>query len=75
MRTKIPRVVTLGRLSGVSTSAKEPYFIRTAELPVRILVTVTYLVMVGVNYMANALPLNGRETGVVSDAYVTCSRP
>lgn len=48
---------------------------RTAELPVKILLTVTYLVMVGVNYLANALPLNGRQTGEVSDAYANLFAP
>lgn len=48
---------------------------RTAELPVKILVTVTYLVMVVTNYLANALPLNGRETGEVSDAYENLFAP
>ncbi len=42
---------------------------KTAELPVKILLTVTYLVMVATNYLANALPLNGRETGEISDIY------
>lgn len=48
---------------------------RVAELPIRILVTTTYLVMVGVNYLANALPLNGRATGEVSDAYQNLFAP
>jgi hypothetical protein len=48
---------------------------RTAELPVKLLLTVTYLVMVGVNYLANALPLNGRETGEISDAYENLFAP
>lgn len=48
---------------------------RTAELPVKILVTVTYLVMVATNYLANALPLNGRETGEISDAYENLFAP
>lgn len=42
---------------------------------VRILVTVTYLVMVAVNYLANALPLNGRRTGDVSNAYPSLFTP
>lgn len=48
---------------------------RTADLPVKILLTVTYLVMVATNYLANALPLNGRETGEVSDAYENLFAP
>ena len=42
---------------------------KVADLPVKVLLTVTYLAMVFVNYLANALPLNGRQTGEVSDAY------
>ncbi len=48
---------------------------RTAGLPVKLLVTGTYLVMVFVNYLANALPLNGRQTGEVSDAYANLFAP
>lgn len=43
--------------------------------PVRVLVTVTYLAMVAVNYLANALPLNGRRTGDVSAAYPSLFTP
>lgn len=42
---------------------------RTADLPAKVLVTVTFVVMVATNYLANALPLNGRQTGEISDAY------
>ncbi len=42
---------------------------------VRILVTLTYLAMVAVNYLANALPLNGRRTGDVSNAYPSLFTP
>lgn len=42
---------------------------------VRIVVTLTYLAMVSVNYLANALPLNGRRTGDVSDAYPSLFTP
>jgi hypothetical protein len=48
---------------------------KIADLPVRILLTVTYLAMVAVNYLANALPLNGRQTGEVSDAYENLFAP
>ena len=41
----------------------------TARFSVRVLLTVAYLVMLGVNGLANALPLNGVGTGDVSDAY------
>lgn len=43
--------------------------------PVQILVTLTYLAMVTVNYLANALPLNGRRTGDVSAAYPSLFTP
>lgn len=42
---------------------------RTANLATKVLVTVTYAAMITVNALANALPLNGRGTGEVSDAY------
>ena len=42
---------------------------------VRALVTLTYLGMVAVNYLANALPLNGRRTGDVSGAYPSLFTP
>ena len=47
----------------------------TGRRPIKVLVAVTYLAMVAVNYLANALPLNGRRTGEVSDAYPSCSPP
>lgn len=39
------------------------------------LVVVTYLVMIAVNALANTLPLNGRTTGAVSDAYPNLFAP
>lgn len=42
---------------------------------VKVLVTLTYLAMVVVNYLANALPLNGRGTGEVSNAYPSLFTP
>ena len=42
---------------------------KTASLPVRILVSVTFVAMIVVNALANTLPINGRQTGEVSDAY------
>ena len=42
---------------------------KTANITVKVLVTVTFLVMVAVNGLANAIPLNGRQTGEVSDMY------
>lgn len=35
----------------------------------RLVVTITFVLMVFVNFLANALPLNGRQTGEVSDLY------
>lgn len=43
--------------------------------PVKILVALTYVVMVGANVAANALPLNGRNTGEVSAAYPNLFTP
>lgn len=37
--------------------------------PIKILVAVTYVIMVAANVAANALPLNGRNTGEISAAY------
>lgn len=48
---------------------------KTAELPTKLFITVTYLVMVATNYLANALPLNGIETGEVSDSYPNLFAP
>ena len=48
---------------------------KTADLPVKLFLTVTYLVMVGTNYLANALPLNGIQTGEVSDSYPNLFAP
>lgn len=46
-----------------------------SRTPVKILVVLTYLAMVGVNYLANSLPLNGRRTGDVSNAYPSLFTP
>ena len=35
----------------------------------------TYLVMIGTNFAANALPLNGRRTGEASDSYLSLFTP
>ena len=43
--------------------------------PVQALVALTYLVMIGTNFAANALPLNGRRTGEVSDSYPSLFTP
>ena len=42
---------------------------------VKALVVVTYLAMVTMNGLANALPLNGRSTGAISDAYPSLFTP
>lgn len=41
----------------------------------KILVPVIYLAMLAVNFLANALPLGGRDTGVISDAYPNLFTP
>lgn len=43
--------------------------------PIKILVTLTYLVMIAANGAANALPLNGKRTGEVSEAYSNLFTP
>lgn len=48
---------------------------QTSRTPVKILVAVTYLVMIAANGAANALPLNGRGTGDVSTAYSNLFTP
>lgn len=47
----------------------------TNRTPVKVLVVLTYLAMVAVNYLANALPLNGRRTGDISNAYPSLFTP
>ncbi|MDA2990987.1 MAG: tryptophan-rich sensory protein [Actinomycetota bacterium] len=47
----------------------------TSRTSVKVLVTVTYLVMIAVNYLANSLPLNGKRTGDVSSAYPNLFTP
>ncbi|MCB0940093.1 MAG: tryptophan-rich sensory protein [Mycobacterium sp.] len=47
----------------------------TARGPIKVLVALTYVAMIAVNYLANALPLNGRSTGDVSDAYPSLFTP
>lgn len=46
-----------------------------ARGPVKALVAVTYVAMIAVNGLANALPLNGRNTGEVSVAYPSLFTP
>lgn len=45
------------------------------EAPVKIAVVVTYLIMIAVNAMANILPINGIDTGAVSDSYPNLFAP
>jgi cell division protein FtsW (lipid II flippase) len=47
----------------------------TSRTPVKVLVAATYLAMIAVNYLANALPLNGKRTGDVSNAYPSLFTP
>ena len=42
---------------------------RTPSAAVKAAVVVTYVVMIAMNALANALPINGQTTGGVSDAY------
>lgn len=47
----------------------------SSRTPVKVLVVVTYIAMIAMNGLANALPLNGRNTGVVSAAYPSLFTP
>ena len=42
---------------------------------VKILAGVAYVAMVGVNFLANGLPINNRSTGAISDAYPNLFAP
>jgi hypothetical protein len=42
---------------------------KPASIALRLLVTATFVTMVVVNVLANTIPLNGRQTGEVSDLY------
>lgn len=46
-----------------------------SRTPIKILIALSYLVMIAANGAANALPLNGRRTGDVSDAYPSLFTP
>jgi hypothetical protein len=48
---------------------------QTARTPVKALVVATYVAMIAVNVLANVLPINGRTTGGVSDAYPNLFAP
>ncbi len=52
-----------------------PLTTNTSRTPIKILVAVTYLAMIAANGAANALPLNGRRTGDVSNAYSNLFTP
>lgn len=47
----------------------------TTRGPIKIAVLLTYLAMIATNALANALPLNGRRTGDVSDSYPSLFTP
>jgi cell division protein FtsW (lipid II flippase) len=47
----------------------------TSRTPIKVLVAVTYLMMVAANGAANALPLNGRRTGDVANTYSNLFAP
>lgn len=49
--------------------------LKAGRAKVKILVVVTFLTMIVMNILANALPLNGRTTGAVSDAYPNLFAP
>ncbi len=45
------------------------------KTPIRIIVIVTFLIMITVNALANIIPINGQTTGQVSDAYPNLFAP
>jgi hypothetical protein len=47
----------------------------TVKTSVKALVAFTYVAMIAVNVLANALPINGRTTGAISDAYQNLFAP
>ncbi|HEY3407499.1 MAG TPA: hypothetical protein VGK53_04935 [Propionicimonas sp.] len=47
----------------------------TVKTSVKGLVAFTYVAMIAVNVLANALPINGRTTGAISDAYENLFAP
>ncbi len=47
----------------------------TRRGPIKALILLTYLAMVTMNVLANALPLNGRNTGDISDMYPSLFTP
>jgi len=50
-------------------------FVNKVKSSMKIFVTVTFLIMIVVNTLANVLPINGQNTGQVSDAYPNLFAP
>ena len=48
---------------------------QTAKTSLRVLVGLTYVAMIAVNALANILPINGRNTGGISDSYENLFAP
>lgn len=48
---------------------------QTAPTPTRAIVVATYLLMITMNALANIIPINGRNTGEISDAYENLFAP
>ena len=48
---------------------------RTARTSIKAAVVTTYVAMIVVNALANALPINGRTTGAISDSYPNLFAP
>lgn len=48
---------------------------QTASKPVQVAAAVSYVAMIAINALANTLPINGRTTGGVSDAYQNLFAP
>jgi len=48
---------------------------KTVKSSIKLLVAVTFLIMIIINALANILPINGQETGQVSDSYPNLFAP
>lgn len=49
--------------------------INKENFPIKVVATVTYLIMVAMNALANIIPINGMNTGEISDSYPNLFAP
>lgn len=64
-----------GKMEEEETNMETKAETRQLETPIKITVAVTYLIMVIVNALANILPINGIDTGAISDSYPNLFAP